>query len=99
MAAFYPKPGIARLSVNNAITSSTATSQATAAFGAQTYIIRVAVGAQPVYLKVGDGTPTATATDVLMPANTISEFAVTPGQKAAILAAGTAGPVTITECS
>jgi hypothetical protein len=73
------------------------TSQATAAFGSQTYRVRVATGAQPAYITIGDGTPTAAATDSLMGANVIDYFDVTPGQKAAVLQAGTAGTITVTE--
>lgn len=97
MAAFYPKPGIARIGVNNTITMSTATSQATNAFGAQTYIIRVATLGQPGFIRIGDGTPTAVATDPVIGANQIDYFVVTPGQKLAVLAAGTAAVITITE--
>jgi hypothetical protein len=72
-------------------------SQATAAFGPQTYQVRVAAGAQPAYVRIDDGTPTAAATDPLMPANTIDYFTVTPGQKLACLQAGTAGTLSVTE--
>jgi hypothetical protein len=99
MAQWFPKPGIARCGVNNAITMSTATSQATAAFGAQTYIIRVATSSQPGFIRIGDGTPTAVNTDPIIGANQTEYFAVTPGQKLAVLAAGTAAPITITEMS
>jgi hypothetical protein len=99
MAAFFPKPGIARVGVNTTFTSSTA-SQATAAFGAQTFIIRVSTGAQPIYLKIGDGTPTAAATDLVFPAQFTEYFVVSPGQRAAVLQqGGSTGPVSITECS
>lgn len=72
-------------------------SQATAAFGAQTYCVRVATGAQPAYVTIGDSTPTAANTDSLVGANIVDYFDVTPGQKAAVLQAGTAGTITITE--
>lgn len=85
-----------RLSTNSNITMS-GSSQATSAFGAQTRMVRVATGAQPAYINIGDGTPTAANTDPLMPANTIDYFTVTPGQKAAVLQAGTAGTISITE--
>lgn len=73
-------------------------SQATAAFGAQTYRVRVATGAQPAYIVFGT-TPTAANTDSLVGANIVDYFDVTPGQKAAVLQAGTAGTVTVTELS
>jgi hypothetical protein len=63
------------------------------AFGAQTYQIRVCATAAVNY-RVGDGTPTAVATDTLLPANTIEYVTCSPGQKLA--AVGTA-TVNITE--
>jgi hypothetical protein len=74
------------------------TSQATAAFGSQTYRIRVSTSGQPAYVLIGDGTPTASATvGTLIPATWAMEFAVTPGQKLAVLQAGTAGSCSVTE--
>lgn len=73
------------------------TSQATAAFGTETYQIRIATAGQPGYFKVGDGTPSATTNDPLMPSNWESYVTVTPGQKCAVLQAGTNGVISITE--
>jgi hypothetical protein len=98
MAAYFPKPGAARCGVNTVITMS-AGSQATAAFGAQTYLIRVATGAQPAFIKIGDGTPTAGTGDVILGTNQIDYFTVTPGQKLATVQAGTAGTISIIEMS
>lgn len=72
-------------------------SQATAAFGAQTYRVRIATGAQPAFFVVGDGTPTAAATDNLLGTNCVDYIDVNPGQKIAVLQAGTAGTFTVTE--
>jgi hypothetical protein len=80
-------------------TNTTIPSQATPAFGAQTYLLRVATSAQPAFVKIGDGTPTAAATDMLVGANVVDYFVVTPGQKAAVLQAGTAGSISFTEMS
>jgi hypothetical protein len=87
-----------RLGVNTVIATS-AGSQATAAFGAQTYQVRVATNAQPAFIKIGDGTPTASSGDVLMPANCWDYFTVTPGQKLAAVHAGTPGSLSVTEQS
>jgi hypothetical protein len=73
MAAFYPKPGCARAGVTTVLTMS-AGSQATPAFGAQTYIIRVATSGQPAFIKISDGTPTAGTGDVLVGANVVDYF-------------------------
>jgi hypothetical protein len=72
-------------------------SQASAAFGAETFQIRIATSGQPAYIKVDDGTPTTTTSDALMPANWIDYVTVTPGQKIAVLQAGTAGLISVTE--
>jgi hypothetical protein len=99
MANFWLKQTSSRVGVTSALgVSSTIASAATSAFGAQTYQIRVAATAT-TFLAVGDGTPTATTSSAIIPANTIDYFTVTPGQKAAALGQGAAGTVTITEMS
>ena len=85
-----------RLGTNTNFTLS-GSSQATAAFGAQTYQVRVATAGQPAFIKIGDGTPTAASTDPVVPANWVDYFTVTPGQKLACLQAGTAGTLSVTE--
>ena len=85
-----------RLGTNTTFTLS-GTSQASASFGGQTRQVRVATGGQPAYIKIDDGTPTAAATDPLMPANWVDHFTVNPGQKIAVLQAGTAGTLSVTE--
>jgi hypothetical protein len=90
-----------RLGVNTVITMSL-TSIATAAFGAQTYQIRVATSAQPAFIKIFDATgpaSTASTSDVLIPANCWDYFTVTPGQKLAVVQAGSQGSISITEQS
>ncbi len=97
MAAF-DKQHASRAGTNTTITMS-GSSQATAAFGAETFQIRVATEAQPAFVEIGDGTPTATSSSMLLGANQVDYFTVTPGQKAAVLQAGTAGKISITEMS
>lgn len=87
---------IRRLGTAHTFTMS-GTSQATAAFGTQTYRVRVATDDQPAFIRIGDGTPTAVATDTLIPAGWAEDFVVSPGQKLAVLQAGTAGVLTVTE--
>ena len=87
-----------------AYAASGGSSAASAAFGAQTYFVRVlAVGVvaatlDGVRVAFGDGTPVASATSMLMALNSPEVFAVTPGQKVAVLGnqSGT-GTVNITE--
>ena len=57
------------------------TSTASAAFGSATNLIRVIADAD-VYLAFG-AAPTATATAIRVPANTVEYFCVHPGQKVA----------------
>src|SRR5262245_60892658 len=100
MAVTWDKAPGSRPGTSTIFTTS-GTSAATAAFGAQTYQIRVATGAQSVFIKVGDGTPTAVSTgdSTLLGANVVDYFCCTPGQKAAVVQGSGAGPVTITEMS
>jgi Tfp pilus tip-associated adhesin PilY1 len=90
------KPYCGRLGTTTVFTLS-GSSQASAAFGAQTYCIRVATGDQPAHIDIGDGTPTATTSDPIMPKDSVDYFTVTPGQKIAVLQAGTAGSLSVTE--
>jgi hypothetical protein len=73
------------------------TSQATAAFSTQTYKVRIATGAQPAFFSNPAAAPTAANTDNLLGTNCVDYVEVAPGQKIAVLQAGTAGTVTITE--
>ena len=80
---------------NNVAVATTSTSVASSAFGSQTYQVRIAASAACFY-KVGDGTPTAAATDVYLPANVVEYVKVTPGQKVAVFSA-TTQTVSVTE--
>ena len=97
MAVFNKRPA-SRAGTNTTLTMSGA-SQATAAFGSETFQIRVATETQPAFVEIGDGAPTASSSSMLLGANQVDYFTVTPGQKAAVLQAGTAGKVSITEMS
>ncbi|WP_082905864.1 hypothetical protein [Bradyrhizobium centrolobii] len=108
--AFFPKASSSRqgASQNVAFAASGGASAASAAFGPQTYQIRVSVsgtgfvaGTGGVRIRIGDGTPTATVTDTFVPSGTLGEyFTVTPGQKIAVIGndAGT-GNLSVTEMS
>jgi hypothetical protein len=92
-------------SQNLAYNAAAGASAASAAFGTQTYWIRVAApgvvaAGSGVRIVVGDGTPTASATSVFLPLNWIEVIAVTPGQKIAALSNDTTGGnLSITELS
>lgn len=83
--------------ISSAAFTLSGTSQASSAFGAQTRQVRVATADQPAYVVIGDGTPTATSSGALIPAGWVDYFTVTPGQKIAVLQAGTAGALSVTE--
>lgn len=68
--------------VNNVSVATTSTSAASAAFGGQTFQIRVCAQAT-AFIKISEATPTATATDAYLPPNWECYFIVTPGQKIA----------------
>lgn len=78
---------------NNVVIATSTVSVASSAFGTQTYQIRVAA-TTAVYIKIGDGTPTATTSDTLIPTNWAEYFIVTPGQKIAAIGAVTTVSVT-----
>src|SRR5512139_1080817 len=78
------------ISNNVSFVTSTGASNASSAFGSQTYWIRVAVqgaisATSGVRINVGDGTPTAASTSPLLPVNWVEYIAVSPGQKIAVL--------------
>ncbi len=90
---------------NVAFAAAGGTSAASTAFGTQTYQIRVSVsgtsfvaGTGGVRIRIGDGTPTAVATDTFLPNLCVEYFTVTPGQKIAVLGNDAAtGNLSVTE--
>lgn len=109
MAALYEKQSASRqgASQNVAFAAAGGASAASTAFGSQTYQIRVSVsgtgfvaGTAGVRVRIGDGTPTAVATDAFIPNTWVEYFNVTPGQKIAVLGndAGV-GTISVTEMS
>jgi hypothetical protein len=77
--------------------SLTTASAASTAFGSQTYkVLLVATAASNI--RIDSGTPTAVATDTLLPANFPMVFICTPGQKVAGNTASTA-TLSVTELS
>jgi hypothetical protein len=70
---------------NNVAVATTSTAVASAAFGSQTYQVRVAAPAACTYSV--DKSPTATATDAAIPANKPVFVTVAPGEKISIFSA------------
>lgn len=85
-------------SLTTAITSGTV-SQATTAFGSQTYQIRV-VSTLPIWFVTGPSGYTAVggSSEHMQPANVVDYFTVTPGQTFTFISTSTSsGMVSITE--
>jgi len=102
MAITWDKQPASRLGTNTTFTLTTA-SQATAAFGAQTFQVRVATNSQVVgaFIKVGEasGVTASSGNDAIIGSNVVDYVTVTPGQKLAIVGQTAAGIVTVTEVS
>src|SRR5882724_1002188 len=80
MSSGFLRVDSARLGiVNNVAVATTSTSVASAAFGSETWQIRIAASAG-CFFKV-DYTPTAAATDAYLPLNWIEYVKVSPSQK------------------
>ncbi len=80
MSRGYMNLDAARLgAVNNVSVATTSTAAASAAFGTQTYQIRVCATAA-CFVKVSEA-PTAAATDAYLPPNWEMYVLVSPGQK------------------
>ena len=71
MAAFYPKPSSGRLGAVQNLTLSGTSQTIASAFGNETYQIAVSVSAA-INMKIDSGTPSAAATDFLLPASSVT---------------------------
>lgn len=71
---------------NNVVIATTSTAVASNAFASTTYQIRIAAPSSCTF-KVGDGTPTAAATDALLPNTWVDYITVSPGQKVSVFSA------------
>lgn len=92
---FRLKEDATAANVSDVITMS-GTSQQTPAFPSYCTEIRVATNDQPAWIAIGTN-PTASAADgsILVPSGTVEYFRVSPGQKLAVLQAGTAGTLSV----
>jgi hypothetical protein len=95
MAVFQIKHPSSRQGASQNV-SPAGSSAASTAFGSETFQIMVVTTTSGITIRIGDGTPTAVATDTLLPVNIPLYFTVTPGQKLAALGTGT---VSVTELS
>lgn len=67
----------------------------TNAFGSGTTVIRI-VSTTDCHIRFGDS-PTATTSHMLLPANVVEYFAVSPGVKVAAIQRSTSGTLFVTE--
>jgi hypothetical protein len=96
MSRGYLNLDSARLgAANNVAVATTSTAAASSAFASTTYQIRVAAPSA-CFVKIGDGTLTAAATDALLPSTWVDYITVSPGQKISIFSP-TIQTVSVTE--
>jgi hypothetical protein len=88
--SFFPKQPASRNGVTQTIAVGAASAAAGAAFGSETYQLRLAANTALNY-RIGDGAQTATAADPLLPANTMEYVIVSPGQRIAAIEAASGG--------
>jgi hypothetical protein len=96
LSGFYPKFSASRQGASQNV-SLTTTSAASTAFGSETYQVML-VATAACNVRIDSGTPTAVATDTLLPANFPLVFICTPGMKVAGITASTA-TLSVTELS
>jgi hypothetical protein len=96
MANFVPKSSSSRQGTSQNITIGASSTALATAFGSQTFQVLL-VTTTACNFRIGDGTPTAVATDTYLPPNFPLYFTVTPGQKVAVI--GTTGTLSVTEIS
>ncbi len=92
--SFFPKQPSSRIGTTQTIDFD-ASSAIANPFGPETYQIRLAADSACCY-RIGDGTQSATTTDVFLPANTIEYVIVSPGQQISAIKAASNGLVTAT---
>ena len=86
-----------RLGTHQSVAYSTVAGTIATAVGSQTYAVRVALVTLAGFVKIGDS-PTATTSDVYMPAGLPEYFTITPGQKVSAISTGS-GTLHVTELS
>lgn len=84
------------IGTNQTLTSS-GVAATTSAISTDYRIVRIATTAA-IYLKIGSN-PTATSSDMMLPAGAVEKFAITPGHKVSVLQVSAGGTVTVTPVS
>lgn len=84
-----------KIITNQTVSVSGTSAAVTNAFGSGTTVIRL-VSTTDCYLKFG-ASPTATSSDILLPANVVEYFGASPGVKIAALQRSSSGTLYVTE--
>jgi hypothetical protein len=95
MAISNTPVGVGRLGVCQTFATSTTSASVANKFGVQTYSLLI-VCTVACNIVVGDGTPTATTSSQLLPANALLSVTCSPGQRLAAVSAS-AGAIFVTE--
>ena len=94
----FPKKNASRLGTTQSAAFTATSAQVASPFGSQTYQVRV-VATSACFIKVGNGTLTATTSDVYLPGGVIDYVIVTPGESIAAIQASAGGTLYVTEMS
>lgn len=94
----FPKKNASRLGTTQSAAFTSSSAQVTNPFGSQTYQVRV-VATSACFIKIGNGTLTATTSDVYLPAGVVDYVIVTPGESIAAIQASASGTLYVTEMS
>lgn len=89
--------GVARLVTHQSVAYTGTAGTISTAVGSQTYKVRVLVTTD-AYIKIDDS-PTATSSDVYLPALEPEYFAITPGMKVSAIQVSSGGTLHVTECA
>jgi hypothetical protein len=92
--AFFPKQSSSRAGVTQTIAFNASAAIANV-FGPETFQLRL-VADSPCCYRIGNGTQTATTSDIYLPANAIEYVIVSPGQSISAIMAASNGLVTAT---
>jgi hypothetical protein len=87
--------GVGRLSTHQSVAYTGSAGTIASAVGAQTYKVRV-LTTTDAFIKI-DNSPTATSSDVYLPALQAEYFHITPGQKVSAIQVSAGGTLHVTE--
>jgi hypothetical protein len=98
MMAMAPQQyiGTGRLGTTQSVAYTGTSAAITNSVSAQTYKVRVLCSSD-AFVRIGDGTPTATTADAYVPALAAEYFTCTPGQKVAAVQVTAAGTLYVSE--